>query len=121
MVVHAADCGEGTDDYAVCLCELAESEAARLLPRCGHAFHLGCIDTWFSSPSTCLFCRSVVVAEKPKDACYVAHPDEPSLQIPTDGLPARVIKEGSSSSSSAGIEVEALRGEEEAMVMAWGA
>ncbi|WOK97573.1 RING-H2 finger protein ATL3-like [Canna indica] len=109
VVVHAADRGEGTnDDCAVCLCELAEGEAARLLPRCGHAFHLGCIDTWFSSHSTCPLCRSAVVAEKPpEDACSAAHPEEPSPQIPADGLPARAAEEGSSSSSSAGIEVEA--------------
>ncbi|KAJ6816801.1 RING-H2 finger protein ATL2-like [Iris pallida] len=49
-------------ECAVCICELAEGEEVRFLPRCGHAFHVECIDMWFGSNSTCPLCRLPVVA-----------------------------------------------------------
>lgn len=48
---------EGTD-CSVCLSEFQENESLRLLPKCSHAFHLPCIDTWLKSHSTCPLCRS---------------------------------------------------------------
>ncbi|KAG6518031.1 hypothetical protein ZIOFF_021432 [Zingiber officinale] len=47
-------------DCAVCLCEFdaAAGDELRLLPACGHAFHLSCIDTWLLSNSTCPLCRA---------------------------------------------------------------
>nr|CAD1826847.1 unnamed protein product [Ananas comosus var. bracteatus] len=53
-------------DCAVCLCEFAAEDRLRLLPLCGHAFHLSCIDTWLLSNSTCPLCRGVLFA--PDDA-----------------------------------------------------
>ncbi|KAI4382589.1 hypothetical protein MLD38_008535 [Melastoma candidum] len=44
-------------DCAVCLCEFTEQDKLRLLPSCGHAFHIECIDTWLLSNSTCPLCR----------------------------------------------------------------
>ncbi|KAL9258921.1 RING-H2 finger protein ATL46-like protein [Drosera capensis] len=44
-------------DCAVCLCEFLEKDKLRLLPLCGHAFHISCIDTWLLSSSTCPLCR----------------------------------------------------------------
>ncbi|TKW20013.1 hypothetical protein SEVIR_4G057700v4 [Setaria viridis] len=44
-------------DCAVCLCEFAGEDRLRLLPLCGHAFHIDCIDTWLLSNSTCPLCR----------------------------------------------------------------
>ncbi|KAJ4813944.1 hypothetical protein LUZ62_026510 [Rhynchospora pubera] len=44
-------------DCAVCLCEFLKEDRLRLLPGCGHAFHLDCIDTWLLSNSTCPLCR----------------------------------------------------------------
>ncbi|THU70333.1 hypothetical protein C4D60_Mb08t23890 [Musa balbisiana] len=44
-------------DCAVCLCEFDGEDELRLLPVCGHAFHLSCIDTWLLSNSTCPLCR----------------------------------------------------------------
>ncbi|KAG6582503.1 RING-H2 finger protein ATL51, partial [Cucurbita argyrosperma subsp. argyrosperma] len=51
------DLVEGTD-CSVCLSEFQENESLRLLPKCSHAFHLPCIDTWLKSHSTCPLCRS---------------------------------------------------------------
>jgi hypothetical protein len=49
-------------DCAVCLCEFDAEDRLRLLPLCGHAFHLDCIDTWLLSNSTCPLCRGVLFA-----------------------------------------------------------
>ncbi|GMY23663.1 RING-H2 finger protein ATL52-like [Fagus crenata] len=48
---------EGTD-CSVCLSEFQENESLRLLPKCNHAFHVPCIDTWLKSHSSCPLCRS---------------------------------------------------------------
>jgi hypothetical protein len=47
-------------DCAVCLCEFNGEDRLRLLPVCGHAFHLQCIDTWLLSNSTCPLCRATL-------------------------------------------------------------
>ncbi|KAL6979882.1 RING-type E3 ubiquitin transferase [Sarracenia purpurea var. burkii] len=51
---------EGTD-CSVCLSEFEEDENLRLLPKCTHAFHVICIDTWLKSHSNCPLCRANVV------------------------------------------------------------
>ncbi|XAR48050.1 hypothetical protein NMG60_11030751 [Bertholletia excelsa] len=51
-------------DCAVCLCEFSESDKLRLLPLCGHAFHIDCIDTWLFSNSTCPLCRNTLFANE---------------------------------------------------------
>ncbi|GER46243.1 RING/U-box superfamily protein [Striga asiatica] len=45
-------------ECAVCLSEFEEKEIVRLLPGCGHSFHVSCIDVWFRSHTTCPLCRS---------------------------------------------------------------
>ncbi|KAG0562767.1 hypothetical protein KC19_9G169900 [Ceratodon purpureus] len=45
-------------ECAVCLEEFEEGEKGRTLPRCGHGFHLECIDMWLHSHSTCPLCRT---------------------------------------------------------------
>ncbi|KAG2727028.1 hypothetical protein I3760_01G141200 [Carya illinoinensis] len=47
-------------ECAVCLCEFEENETGRTLPKCGHSFHIECIDMWFQTHSTCPLCRSPV-------------------------------------------------------------
>ncbi|VFQ91904.1 unnamed protein product [Cuscuta campestris] len=47
-------------DCAVCLSEFLEKDKLRLLPSCGHAFHINCIDTWLLSNSTCPLCRGAL-------------------------------------------------------------
>ncbi|XP_006352946.1 RING-H2 finger protein ATL52-like [Solanum tuberosum] len=51
---------EGTD-CSVCLSEFLDDESLRLLPKCSHAFHVTCIDTWLKSHSNCPLCRSNIV------------------------------------------------------------
>ncbi|KAF7026998.1 hypothetical protein CFC21_039069 [Triticum aestivum] len=62
-VYRAAD-HVGVLECAVCLAGLQDGEQARFLPRCGHGFHAGCVDTWLASRSTCPLCR-VTVDGKP--------------------------------------------------------
>lgn len=67
---------EEKEECSVCLSEFEEEDEGRLLPKCGHSFHVDCIDTWFRSRSTCPLCRA---------------PVQPPFQV---------IETGSSSSSS---------------------
>ncbi|GJN31422.1 hypothetical protein PR202_gb19818 [Eleusine coracana subsp. coracana] len=58
--------GGGEDDAAVvecavCLAEMKDGERGRLLPGCGHRFHVDCIDRWFRANSTCPLCRAAAV------------------------------------------------------------
>ena len=47
-------------ECVVCLEEFEEGEKGRTLPKCGHNFHLDCIDMWLHSHSTCPLCRTSV-------------------------------------------------------------
>ncbi|XP_058104765.1 putative RING-H2 finger protein ATL35 [Magnolia sinica] len=42
---------------SICLGEYQEKEILRIMPTCGHTFHLTCIDTWLHKQSTCPVCR----------------------------------------------------------------
>lgn len=70
---------EGTD-CSVCLSEFQEDESLRLLPKCSHAFHLPCIDTWLKSHSSCPLCRSNIAS---------ANHDPPPTTLPQDTTPAQ--------------------------------
>ncbi|RAL47031.1 hypothetical protein DM860_017072 [Cuscuta australis] len=52
---------DGTD-CSVCLSAFREDEILRLLPKCNHAFHIRCIDTWLRSHTNCPLCRAAVVS-----------------------------------------------------------
>ncbi|GAV82564.1 zf-RING_2 domain-containing protein [Cephalotus follicularis] len=49
-------------DCPVCLSEFQEDESLRLLPKCSHAFHVPCIDTWLKSHSNCPLCRANIIS-----------------------------------------------------------
>ncbi|KAM1014143.1 hypothetical protein ACFX13_044821 [Malus domestica] len=53
---------EGTE-CSVCLNEFREDDTLRLLPKCNHAFHIPCIDTWLRSHTNCPICRANIVRE----------------------------------------------------------
>lgn len=52
---------EGTE-CAICLNEFLNDETLRLLPKCNHAFHVPCIDTWLRSHTNCPVCRAGIVS-----------------------------------------------------------
>lgn len=45
---------------AICLQDFRDGECAKMLPSCGHSFHLHCIDDWLSRQGTCPLCRNEV-------------------------------------------------------------
>lgn len=51
----------GSADCSVCLGDFQDGDLVRLLPKCGHAFHVPCIDTWLRAHVNCPVCRSDVV------------------------------------------------------------
>ncbi|XP_071737138.1 RING-H2 finger protein ATL13-like [Rutidosis leptorrhynchoides] len=56
-------------DCAVCLCEFEGEDKLRLLPKCSHAFHMDCIDTWLLSHSTCPLCRGSLLYDLTPNSC----------------------------------------------------
>ncbi|KAG8063115.1 hypothetical protein GUJ93_ZPchr0003g17048 [Zizania palustris] len=76
--------GDPAADCAVCITELGDGEAARLLPRCGHVFHVECVDMWLRSHSTCPLCRCAVADEAP--AVRPPEVDAESPNFPTNVL-----------------------------------
>lgn len=65
-------------DCAVCLCEFEGEDTLRLLPKCSHAFHADCIDTWLLSHSTCPLCRASLLPD------CTSHPPHVFVLIPSD-------------------------------------
>ncbi|XP_020225351.1 RING-H2 finger protein ATL70 [Cajanus cajan] len=43
---------------SICLADYKGSDALRVLPDCGHQFHLKCIDPWLRLHPTCPVCRT---------------------------------------------------------------
>ncbi|GFP85992.1 putative RING-H2 finger protein atl12 [Phtheirospermum japonicum] len=54
---------------SICLSEYNEKEVLRIMPKCGHSFHVSCIDIWLRKQSTCPVCRlSLQGSVETKDA-----------------------------------------------------
>uniref|UniRef100_A0A0D2ZVD6 RING-type domain-containing protein n=2 Tax=Brassica oleracea var. oleracea TaxID=109376 RepID=A0A0D2ZVD6_BRAOL len=51
-------------ECAICLTEFTAGDELRVLPQCGHGFHLSCIDTWLGSHSSCPSCRQILVVAR---------------------------------------------------------
>ncbi|KAF3498188.1 hypothetical protein DY000_02054505 [Brassica cretica] len=51
-------------ECSVCLSKFESVEILRLLPKCRHAFHIGCIDQWLEQHATCPLCRNRVSVEE---------------------------------------------------------
>ncbi|KAF5765233.1 putative transcription factor C2H2 family [Helianthus annuus] len=47
-------------ECVICLVEYADRDEIRVLPQCGHIFHIGCIDKWLGSHSSCPSCRQII-------------------------------------------------------------
>ncbi|XP_027108239.1 RING-H2 finger protein ATL58-like [Coffea arabica] len=41
----------------ICLGDYEDKDVLRIMPKCGHSFHLSCIDVWLRKQSTCPVCR----------------------------------------------------------------
>ncbi|VVA95490.1 unnamed protein product [Arabis nemorensis] len=51
-------------ECAICLSEFVAGDELRVLPQCGHGFHVSCIDTWLGSHSSCPSCRQILVVAR---------------------------------------------------------
>lgn len=73
-------------ECAVCLEEFEKGERGRTLPKCGHIFHLDCVDMWLHSHSTCPLCRMSVSDEdeKPVEVTVVEVPAEEGAAVVGD-------------------------------------
>ncbi|THG19405.1 RING-H2 finger protein ATL43-like [Camellia sinensis] len=69
-------------ECAVCLNRFESTEVLRLLPKCKHAFHVECVDTWLDAHSTCPLCRYRV---DPEDILLLA--DFAKILAPNEPLP----------------------------------
>ncbi|KAJ1260851.1 hypothetical protein BS78_10G264300 [Paspalum vaginatum] len=58
-----AAAASSSSECAICLADFAEGEALRVLPRCGHGFHVACVDAWLRTRATCPSCRAAIVAQ----------------------------------------------------------
>ncbi|KAI4329558.1 hypothetical protein MLD38_027934 [Melastoma candidum] len=52
--------GGGAAECAVCLEAFKGGDKCRLLPNCGHSFHVQCIDSWLLKTPACPICRTLV-------------------------------------------------------------
>ncbi|KAM3215485.1 hypothetical protein ACQJBY_067482 [Aegilops geniculata] len=51
-----------SSECVICLAEFTEGEGLRVLPQCGHGFHVACVDAWLRTCATCPSCRAPIVA-----------------------------------------------------------
>uniref|UniRef100_A0A0D9VN43 RING-type E3 ubiquitin transferase n=1 Tax=Leersia perrieri TaxID=77586 RepID=A0A0D9VN43_9ORYZ len=64
-VSYAAGDKQQAAECIICLAEFAAGEELRVLPHCGHGFHMACIDTWLGAHATCPSCRATVGTPPP--------------------------------------------------------
>ncbi|XP_025813681.1 RING-H2 finger protein ATL74-like [Panicum hallii] len=53
----------GAPGCAICLSDFFDGERIRVLPVCGHRFHVLCIDRWLASHGSCPTCRRRLSSE----------------------------------------------------------
>jgi hypothetical protein len=53
-----------TTECAICLADFVAGDEIRVLPQCGHGFHVACIDTWLGSHSSCPSCRQILAVTR---------------------------------------------------------
>ncbi|KAL5212362.1 hypothetical protein ABZP36_023209 [Zizania latifolia] len=63
MQLHAAG---PSPACAICLGDLEPGDRVRVLPKCNHGFHVGCVDRWLLARSTCPTCRQPLFGESHK-------------------------------------------------------
>ncbi|KAE8673951.1 RING-H2 finger protein ATL78 [Hibiscus syriacus] len=63
-------------ECVICLSDFTRGDRVRILPMCNHGFHVGCIDKWLSSHSSCPKCRHCLdkTCGKIADCSSLRHP-----------------------------------------------
>ncbi|URE07254.1 Zinc finger, C3HC4 type (RING finger) [Musa troglodytarum] len=57
VATYAAAPQQAPAGCAICLSDFSDGEKIRVLPACGHRFHVVCVDTWLLSHCSCPTCR----------------------------------------------------------------
>ncbi|XP_047149635.1 RING-H2 finger protein ATL79-like [Vigna umbellata] len=82
---HEAFVSTGSTQCVIFLAEYKEKEVLRIIPKCGHTFHLSCIDMWLRKQSTCPVCRlSLQNASESKHVRHVTFTIRHSLDESND-------------------------------------
>lgn len=55
---YSSSCSSTASCCSICLADYKGSDTLRLLPDCGHLFHLRCVDPWLRLHPTCPVCRT---------------------------------------------------------------
>ncbi|GMN43616.1 hypothetical protein TIFTF001_012808 [Ficus carica] len=87
--VYKPSAAEEALECSVCLAVVTEEAKVRLLPNCGHVFHVDCVDMWLGSHSTCPLCRAeveptVVLMDQPERGGAAA--EQPPTAPPVDEM-----------------------------------
>ncbi|KAL8504938.1 hypothetical protein ACS0TY_016222 [Phlomoides rotata] len=73
VMVYGSGPGVSMYECPICLGEFLDGERIRVLPKCSHGFHVGCIDTWLVSNGSCPNCRVSLVEPPPSSGGALPH------------------------------------------------
>ncbi|XP_071710612.1 RING-H2 finger protein ATL78-like [Rutidosis leptorrhynchoides] len=75
-------------ECVICLGEFLTGERVKIMPKCNHGFHVGCIDKWLKSHSSCPNCRHCLLETCQKILTAAGSCSTASLQQPQEQLGA---------------------------------
>ncbi|XP_061356479.1 RING-H2 finger protein ATL63-like [Gastrolobium bilobum] len=118
FIYAASEVEEGDDDddddddeveqeleCVICLSAFEDGEMGRCLPKCGHGFHVKCIDMWLSSHSNCPICRAPIVGGIVENDSQMGSVDASSalVEIVIDDISSSEIRENGNGGVSVSI------------------
>ncbi|XP_011024924.1 PREDICTED: RING-H2 finger protein ATL63-like [Populus euphratica] len=92
FVYKAEECKQGLE-CVICLSPFEENEVGKSLIKCGHGFHVECIDMWLNSHSNCPVCRAPAVG----DDNDIAIDDLKSTEVSRESTDERGLSDGGAS------------------------